>query len=102
MFGSNLAAVNRGIRERSTPTGYQVKTVQLDCEGNKGKLPEEKEAPISSKTKVSGLGTSARLKSRANLWQNQTEGGRTNFCVCKETIYQCLYADSWAHDEESY
>lgn len=93
------STVSREITKRSTPTGYHATSAQLDYQKKRDRSRSKKKLNHSQRQKY----VVAKLQLG---WSPEQISGKlrldreNELYVCPETIYQWLYTDTWAHEEE--
>ncbi len=97
-IGFSKSTVSREIKQRSTPKGYVAWSAQLNYETKRKRCRQKKKLNQSKTQKY----VVSRLQKG---WSPEQIAGRMKLearvdRVCHETIYDWLYEDSWAHDEE--
>ncbi|MFC1998200.1 IS30 family transposase [Chloroflexota bacterium] len=99
-LGVHKSTVSREISKRRTPDGYFTEVAQLHHQRQRKKSRKKKKLSYSKRQKY--------LCSKLELgWSPEQIAGRLKLVnpslyVCKETIYQFLYTDFWAKEEELY
>lgn len=99
-LGVHKSTVSREISKRRTPNGYFAEVAQLHHQRQKEKSRKKEKLSYSKRQKY--------LCSKLELgWSPEQIAGRLKLVdpslyVCKETIYQFLYADPWAKEEKLY
>lgn len=97
-LGVSVSTVSREISKRETPSGYFANIAQGHYERQRLKCKQKKKCSYSKLQKYI-------TKKLQQGWSPEQIEGRLKLInsplyVCKETIYQFLYTDSWAKDEE--
>jgi len=100
-LGVSLSTVSREIKKRETPNGYLADIAQLNYERRRRKCRQKRKMDFSKRQKYISkklqLGWSPeQISGRLKL------EGRDDLYVCPETIYQFLYEDEWARNENPY
>ncbi len=98
-LGVSLSTVSREINKRKTPNGYFAHIAQLNYQERRLGSRQKKKMDFSLRQSYVceklQLGWSPeQISGRLRLEKND------ELYVCPETIYQWLYQNSWAHDEE--
>lgn len=97
-LGVSPSTVSREIKKRGTLSGYYAKVAQSHYERVRGNCKQEKKCRYSKRQKY--------IVRKLELgWSPEQIAGRLKrinspLYVCKETIYQFLYTDEWAKNEE--
>lgn len=98
-LGRSPSTISREINRRSTPTGYHASTAQLNYQTRRRACKQRKKLNHSKRQKY------VVLKLQLGWSPEQIAGrlkaeGRMDLYICPESIYQWLYQDGWAHDDE--
>lgn len=97
-LGVSASTVSREINKRGTPSGYYASVAQEHYERLRTRCKVRKKCSYSKRQKY--------IARKLELgWSPEQIEGRLKLInsplyVCKETIYQFLYTDPWAKDEE--
>lgn len=97
-LGVSPSTVSREIRKRGTPSGYYAKVAQSHYERARSNCKQRKKCLYTKRQKY--------IARKLELgWSPEQISGRlkrsdSSLYVCPETIYQFLYTDKWAKDEE--
>lgn len=98
-LGRSPSTISREISKRSTPKGYNAQAAQLNYQSKRKASKPKKKLDHSKRQKY----VMAKLQLG---WSPEQISGRIKLVekdwlyVCPETIYQWLYTDAWAHEEE--
>ncbi len=97
-LGKDPSTVSREIQKRGTPSGYFARVAHEHYERMRERCRKRKKLNDSKRQK--------HIAKKLELgWSPEQIAGRLKLkksplYVCKETIYQFLYTDPWAKDEE--
>lgn len=98
-LGRHPSTISREINRHSTPKGYFADTAHLHYQINRKKCRQKKKLNYSKRqkyivTKLQLGWSPEQISGRLKL------EGKLDLYVCLETIYDWLYNDKWAYDEE--
>jgi len=95
------ATVGREIKGRMTPNGYFAKIAQLNYESQRKKCRKKKKLSSSKLQKYLCQKLEVGWSPEEIAGRTKQEG-RFDLYVCKETIYEFIYGDTWAKEEALY
>lgn len=99
-LGVSASTISRELKKRATPSGYYAMIAQSHYERVRRNSKQRKKCFYSKRQKYIA-------EKLAAGWSPEQIAGRlkerkSSLYVCKETIYQFLYADEWAKQEKLY
>jgi transposase, IS30 family len=98
-LGRHPSTISREIKKRSTPTGYHATVAQINYQSKRRKSRQKKKLNHSLRQayvvdKLQQGWSPEQISGRMKLVENDW------LYVCPETIYQWLYTNEWAFNEE--
>lgn len=99
-LGVSESTISRELKKRGTPSGYYADIAQSHYERARTNSKQRRKCLYSKRQKYIA-------KKLALGWSPEQIAGRlkerkSSLYVCKETIYQFLYSDTWAKQEKLY